>query len=90
MYEIKGNQNIIQNQNRQQVQIVHIDESATESDEEDDIDGFVEDFLSDFHEDFLDFLLNELVQDALHETYENHLLDLIADEAEDDVRNNYH
>lgn len=46
--------------------------------EEEDIDGFVEDFLSDFNEDFFDFFLNELIEEALHESYDNYLLDMIA------------
>lgn len=77
MYEIRSTDDI-----------AGVDESGTSSENEDDIGNqlvidFVDDFLSDYHDKFLDFLLNELVQDAIHESYENHLLDIIADEADD-------
>ena len=85
MYEIKSANSL------SGVQILAVNESAHsgESDNDDDsrnydlIEDFVEDFMSDFHDDFLDYLLQEMVQDALHEVYENHLLDIIADEAQE-------
>merc|ERR1712130_746641 len=87
MYEIKSSNSL------SGVQILAVNESvgahSGESDNDDDsrnydlIEDFVEDFMSDFHDDFLDYLLQEMVQDALHEVYENHLLDIIADEAQE-------
>ena len=85
MYEIKSSDDI------NGVQIVTIDDSSNSDNDESfsqcnalDIDEYVEDFMSDFLDDhFLDDFLNELIQGVIHECYENHMLDIIADEADD-------
>ena len=57
--------------------IVHF---RTDEDEEFDIDGFIDDFLSDYVENFLEIILYDYIVESIHENYENHMLDLIADE----------
>ena len=52
----------------------------TDEDEEFDIDGFIDDFLSDYVENFLEIILYDYIVESIHENYENHMLDLIADE----------